>query len=78
MDESIKKLIESGAVGHLCMYHDRNSGIDGDWRATTSYAMRTFPQLDQPTIERLVQICITSCANAALFRRPSEVKLCGV
>lgn len=78
MDETIARLIQSGAVSHLCLYHDRNSGIDGDWKATTSYAMRTFPDLPYDVIDRLIGVCQTSCANAELFRRPGGKQLCGV
>jgi hypothetical protein len=78
MDEIITKLMESGAVAHLCMYHDRLVRRDPDWLMTKSYALRTFPQLDSDVIDRLIHVCQAACSNATLFRRPGERKKCGV
>jgi hypothetical protein len=78
MDATITRLIESGAMSHLCMYHARLRPKDPDWFATKSYAMRTFPQIDADTIDRLIHVCKTACSNATLFSRPGEAKPCGV
>lgn len=78
MDETITRLIESGAVSHLCIHHARVSGLDGDWGLTHSYALRTFPRLGSETIARLIAVCQIACSNAATFRRPGSKKPCGV
>jgi hypothetical protein len=57
-------LVKAGAIGQLCRMYHRGKDDPRIWERIREFAGREFRSFDPAVIDQLVQITVTSVANA--------------